>query len=148
MDDEKRSEAKQRKVNVVTNHVGCYSEVRVKCGRLHHVTCCKPQKRKVAKKKDKNGQEYVRNTLLSHEVNRKVVISALVMGIDDEAGVVICDMAVQTTAEELEAEIKATVDEKYNDWKILHGNNPEVAGPEPLSFKEWDKFPHNHEKKH
>eukprot|EP00957_Ditylum_brightwellii_P056513 4284484-Ditylum_brightwellii.AAC.1 len=77
VDDEKRHEYEQRKlngkVNVVTSHVGCSSKVMVNYGRLHHVTCCKLHKRKVAKKKDMNGQEYVRNTLSSHEANLKVV---------------------------------------------------------------------------
>eukprot|EP00957_Ditylum_brightwellii_P053076 4024813-Ditylum_brightwellii.AAC.1 len=115
------------KVNAVTSHVGCSSKVIVNHGRLHHVTRCKPHKRKVAKKKDKNGREYVRNTLSSHEANVKVVIGALAMGvggknistmmaildlphgknfsnnatskIEDEISVVICDMAAHAMPE-------------------------------------------------
>eukprot|EP00957_Ditylum_brightwellii_P041865 3171109-Ditylum_brightwellii.AAC.1 len=67
--------------------------------------------------------------------------------IKDGVAVVIHGMAVQEMAEGLDAEINATLDKKYNDWKIWHNNNPELAEPQLLSFEEWEKLPADHEKK-
>eukprot|EP00957_Ditylum_brightwellii_P070469 5354162-Ditylum_brightwellii.AAC.1 len=131
---------RKKKVLMMTNSVGCSTKIKVSCTGLH-ACACKPMKRNVPRKVDKHGKEYVRETLSRHEVNTKMALGALVMGVcgkeittimamldlthakyfnscafsvvKDEIGVLLQDAALKAMEKGSEEEIKLTLKEKH-----------------------------------
>eukprot|EP00957_Ditylum_brightwellii_P040395 3057015-Ditylum_brightwellii.AAC.1 len=79
--DEHNEHMMKKKVLIMTNSVECSTKMKVSCAGLHQSCACKPPKRNIPWKVDKNGKEYVRDTLSGHKLNTKMVLGALAMGV-------------------------------------------------------------------
>mmetsp|Transcript_37363 Transcript_37363/g.54638 ORF Transcript_37363/g.54638 Transcript_37363/m.54638 type:complete len:456 (-) Transcript_37363:846-2213(-) len=145
-------------------HHGCASDVKICCEDGHEYNCdakCRP----VKGKKGKDGKVYRRVKLSTYESNAKMLLAQYVMGVGGEeiqqflalldlphgknfsknalsrvecdVGVVLRDVTDTCMKKAIMEEIKATLDEKYNDWKNISFFDANEAGDEPLTFEKW-----------
>ena len=156
------------KLDASVIHHGCASDVDICCENGHKFGC-KAKSRPVKEKKGKDGKIYKKAKLSTYEENVKMLLAQYVMGVGGEeiqqfltlldlphgknytrngmlrveadVGVVLRDVSDACMKKAIMDEIKATLDEKHNDWKNLYFFDPDSTDPEPLSYEKWLEIP-------
>eukprot|EP00957_Ditylum_brightwellii_P009513 718153-Ditylum_brightwellii.AAC.1 len=162
------------KLDASVSHNGCASEVNICCENGHEFGC-KAKNRPVKGKKGKGGKVYKRAKLSIYKGNVSMLLVQYVMGVGGEeiqqfltllnfphgknftinsllqvgadVGVVLHDVMDACMNKAIMEEIKATLDEKHNNWKNIYFFDPKSADPEPLSYEKKLEIPNsNHPK--